>query len=194
MNFLENKILEFGTVKEGNVLKVDSFLNHQIDIELLRKMAHEWQRRYNGTKITKVLTIEASGIAIATMVASTLNVPLVFAKKSKTSNLSDDLYFSNVKSYTHNTVNTVFVDKKYLSSLDHILIIDDFLAHGEALSGLIDLVNQAGATLAGAGIAIEKGFQDGGKKLREKGYRIESLAIIESMDDKSGEICFKSEK
>ncbi len=191
MNFLEKKISECGEIKPGNVLKVDSFLNHQIDIAVVREMALEWQRRYNGSKITKILTIEASGIALATMMAIILNVPLVFAKKSKTSNLDDNVYSSKVKSYTHNTTNMVVVSKKYLSSDDYILIIDDFLAHGEALMGLIDLVNQAGATVVGAGIAIEKGFQNGGKSIREKGYRIESLAIIESMDSDTGKVIFK---
>lgn len=191
MNFLEKKIIECGEVKPGNVLKVDSFLNHQIDISIVREMALEWQRRYNGTKITKILTIEASGIALATMVASVLNVPLVFAKKSKTSNLDDNVYSSQVKSYTHNTTSLVVVSKKYLSSDDYILIIDDFLAHGEALSGLINLVHQSNAHFVGAGIAIEKGFQDGGKIIRSQGYRVESLAIVDSMNGETGEIKFR---
>ncbi len=191
MNFLEERIINDGVVKAGNILKVDSFLNHKIDIELLRNMALEWQKRYNGSKITKILTIEASGIALATMTANLLNVPLVFAKKAKTANISDNLYKATVKSYTHNKTNTIVVEKDYINKDDCVLVIDDFLANGEALTGLFEILHQASSTIVGAGIAIEKGFQDGGKKLREMGYRIESLAIIDKMDASSGKIYFR---
>lgn len=191
MNFLETRIQTDGVVKAGNVLKVDSFLNHQIDISLIREMAYEWQRRFNGKKITKILTIEASGIALASIVAGIYNVPLLFAKKSKTINLDGELYHAEVESFTHKTTSNIVVSKKFLTSDDYVLIIDDFLANGCALKGLISLCDQAGAIVSGIGIAIEKGFQDGGKLIRDLGYQLESLAIIEAMDDKTGKITFR---
>lgn len=192
MNFLEARISQDGIVKEGNVLKVDSFLNHQIDISLVREMAYEWQKRFNGKKITKVLTIEASGIGLAAIVASIYNVPLLFAKKSKTLNLDGDLYQASVESFTHKTTSNIVVSKKFLNEDDYVLIIDDFLANGCALQGLISLCNQAKAHVQGIGIAIEKGFQDGGKIIRDLGYQLESLAIIDSMDAKTGTIKFRN--
>ncbi|MBR5516578.1 MAG: xanthine phosphoribosyltransferase [Firmicutes bacterium] len=191
MNCLKERILKDGIVKKGNVLKVDSFLNHQIDIGLLNEMAKEWKRRFEGKKINKILTIEASGIGIACIVAQHLNVPLVFAKKAKSINLDGSMYIAEVESYTHQTVNKVVVSKKYLSEEDHILIIDDFLANGCALQGLIEIAKYAGATIEGIGIAIEKGFQGGGKVIREMGYQLESLAIVDSMDAETGKISFR---
>lgn len=192
MDYLKAKILSDGVVKKGNVLKVDSFLNHQMDVRLYNEIGKEFYRLFGDCNVTKILTIEASGIGIACVTAQSFNYcPVVFAKKSKTSNVSDSVYTSQVESFTHSNVNTVIVSKEYIKPEDRILIIDDFLANGAALTGLIDIVNQAGATVVGAGIVIEKGFQDGGKKLREKGYRIESLAIIDSMNDETGEIVFK---
>ena len=192
MNFLEEKIIESGIVKEGNILKVDSFLNHQLDISLFNKMGEEWKKRFEGKNINKILTIEASGIAIASIVSQSFgNCPVVFAKKSKSMNIDGDTYVTEVESFTHKNTNKVIVSKKFLSEKDHILIIDDFLANGCALLGLIDIAKQAGATVEGIGIAIEKGFQDGGKKIRDLGYKLESLAIIESMDSKSGKIIFR---
>ena len=192
MDYLKAKILSDGVVKKGNVLKVDSFLNHQMDLRLYNEIGKEFYRLYGDCDVTKILTIEASGIGIACVTAQSFNfIPVVFAKKSRTSNLGDGVYTSTVESFTHGTVNTILVSKEYIKPEDRILIIDDFLANGAALTGLIDIVNQAGAAFVGAGIVIEKGFQDGGKKLREKGYRIESLAIIESMNDETGEIVFR---
>ena len=193
MEYLKQKIKECGVVKKGNVLKVDSFLNHQVDVRLYEEIGKEFYRLFGNCEVTKILTIEASGIGIACVTAQFFNcIPVVFAKKSKTSNVSDDVYLSEVASFTHGNVNTVIVSKEYLSKGDRVLIIDDFLANGAALNGLIDIIVQAGAELVGAGIVIEKGFQDGGKLLREKGVRVESLAIIESMNDETGEIVFRN--
>ena len=191
MNFLKERILQDGVVKAGNVLKVDSFLNHQIDVALIDAMAKEFKRRFAGKPVTKVLTIESSGIAIACAVAREFGVPMVFAKKSKSVNLDGDMYIAEVESFTHKKVNKVVVAKKYLSPDDHVLIVDDFLANGCALQGLISIVDSADATVEGLGIAIEKGFQEGGYRLRNLGYHLESLAIIESMDDRNGTILFR---
>ncbi len=193
MNFLEERILKDGTVKPGNVLKVDSFLNHQMDIALLDQIGKEFRRRFADKKITKVLTIEASGIAIAYPVAREFGVPLVFAKKSKSINIDGEMYVAEVESFTHKNINTVIVSKRFLSSDDHVLIIDDFLANGCALQGLISIVESAGATVEGLGIAIEKGFQDGGYRLRNLGYQLESLAIVESMDPINGTVEFRKQ-
>ena len=182
MNFLEEKILEDGKIYPGNVLKVDNFLNHQIDIDIMRQIAYEFKRRFKGKEVTKVLTIEASGIAIATMLADLYDVPVVFAKKSSTVNCTDDKYVAQAYSFTHKKMNNVFVSRPYLSADDKVIIVDDFLADGEAASALIDIVNQAGGSVTGLGIAIEKGVQAGGKKLREAGYHLESIAIIDEMD------------
>lgn len=184
MEQLKQRILEDGVVKPGNVLKVDSFLNHQMDIVFLNEVGAEFARRFAGTSVNKILTIEASGIGIAAITALHFgNAPVVFAKKSKTLNLDGDLYHARVESFTHKTVNDVVVSKKFLSPDDHVLVIDDFLANGCALQGLIEIIRQAGATLVGCGIVIEKGFQHGGDHLREQGIRVESLAIIESMSN-----------
>ncbi len=191
MNFLEERIIKDGVVKPGNVLKVDSFLNHQMDIALLDEIGKEFHRRFGHKKITKVLTIEASGIAIAYPVAREFGVPLVFAKKSKTVNIDGDIYMVEVESFTHKNVNKVIVSKKFLSEKDHVLIIDDFLANGCALQGLISLTELAGAKVEGLGIAIEKGFQIGGRVIRNLGYHLESLAIVEEMDDSTGKIVFR---
>lgn len=191
LNFLEERILKDGIVKEGNVLRVDSFLNHQLDVELLENIGKEFHKRFKSEKITKVLTVEASGIAIACFVAQKFKVPVVFAKKSKSINLSDDVYSAEVESFTHKTKNTVVVTKKYISKNDSILVIDDFLANGAALQGLISILNQAGATVAGIGIAIEKGFQPGGQFIRNMGYHLESLAIVDSMEVEPKKINFR---
>lgn len=191
MKLLEERIKKDGIVKEGNVLKVDSFLNHQMDIELFEEMAKEWKKLFKDKKINKILTIEASGIGIAAIVARTFKVPVVFAKKTQSINLDGEMYTTQIESFTHQKIYNVIVSKKYLNENDHILIIDDFLANGCALNGLIDIVQQSKATIEGIGIAIEKGFQKGGRELREKGYPLESLAIIDSMDAKSGEIIFR---
>lgn len=191
MNFLEQKILEDGTIKQGNVLKIDNFLNHQIDIDIMRQIAYEFKRRFKGKTVTKVLTIEASGIAIATLLANLYDVPVVFAKKGETANCTDDKYIAHAYSFTHKKMNNVFVSKPYLNADDKILIVDDFLADGEASKALIDIVKQAGAELVGIGIAVEKGQQQGGRKLREAGYHLESIAIIESMDYETQTIKFK---
>ena len=183
MKLLEQKILTDGRVLPGEVLKVDSFLNHQIDVDLLNKCGEEWYRLYKDAGITKIITIEASGIGIACIAAQYFKVPVVFAKKSKSLNLSSDCYTAEVYSYTKATTKTVMISKRYISPEDRILIIDDFLANGSALRGLISIIDQAGATVAGIGIAIEKAYQGGGDQLREKGYRIESLASIASMSD-----------
>ena len=193
MNFLEERIAKDGIVKPGNVLKVNSFLNHQMDIALLSEMGREFKRRFEHKHITKILTIEASGIAIAFPVAYEFGVPLVFAKKSKSVNLDGDLYVAEVESFTHKTTNRVIVSKKFLSPDDHLLIIDDFLANGCALKGLIAIAQEAGATIEGLGIAVEKGFQDGGKIIRELGYQLESLAIVDAMNDETGEIIFREQ-
>lgn len=193
MNFLEERIAKDGVVKEGNVLKVDSFLNHQMDVELFDKMGEEYARRFAGKKITKILTIEASGIGIASVVALHFHVPVVFAKKSKSINLDGEMYTAEVESFTHKNVSHVIVSKKFLTPEDHILIIDDFLANGCALQGLIQIAKQAGATVEGIGIAIEKGFQSGGRIIRNLGYQLESLAIVESMDAATGSITFREQ-
>ncbi len=193
MNFLEKRILADGCVKAGNVLKVDSFLNHQMDIALIEEIAKEFRRRFSEKSINKIFTIEASGIGIAALVAREFGVPMVFAKKSKSINIDGEMYIAEVKSFTHNTVNRVIVSKKFLSSEDRILIIDDFLANGCALRGLISIAEEAGATVEGIGIVIEKGFQDGGRDIRNLGYHLESLAIVESMDAESGSICFRQQ-
>lgn len=194
MNCLEKRILKDGMVKEGNVLKVDSFLNHQIDVELLDEMGKEFHRRFADKPITKVLTIEASGIAIACFVAKYFGVPVVFAKKSKSVNIDGEMYVSEVESFTHKTKNNVIVSKKFLGPEDHVLIIDDFLANGCALQGLISITESSGATVAGIGIAIEKGFQIGGRVIRNLGYQLESLAIVESMDPVSGTVQFRNQE
>lgn len=186
MNFLEERILRDGVVKEGNVLKVDSFLNHQMDVELLDEMGREFHRRFSDRPVTKVLTIEASGIAIAYATAAAFGVPLLFAKKSKSINIDGDMYTAEVESFTHKNKNQIIVSKRFLSPDDHVLIIDDFLANGCALMGLISIVQTAGATVEGLGIAIEKGFQNGGRVVRNLGYRLESLAIVDAMDAKGG--------
>ncbi|MBR5172417.1 MAG: xanthine phosphoribosyltransferase [Phascolarctobacterium sp.] len=191
MKLLEEKILKDGVIKSGNVLKVDSFLNHQIDVPFIAKLGEEFKRLYADTPITKILTIEASGIGLASVAAMYFNVPVVFAKKSSGSNMDKDVYFTQIYSYTHNKVNEVVVSKRFINTEDHILIIDDFLANGCALEGLIDIVRQAGATVEGVGIAVEKGFQGGGDKLRASGIRVESLAIIEKMDAQSKTIEFR---
>ena len=188
MKMLEDRIRKDGIVREGNVLKVDSFINHQMDIPLFREMAREWKRLFAGKPINKVLTIEASGIGIAAVVASELNVPVVFAKKSMSINLDYDNYKTQIQSFTHKKIYNVIVSKKFLTPEDHVLIIDDFLANGAALEGLIDLVQQAGATVVGAGIAVEKAFQPGGERIRAKGVRVESLARVKEMHE--GEIVF----
>lgn len=193
MNFLEEKILLDGVIKEGNILKVDSFLNHQIDIDIMRQMAYEFKRRFHGIEVNKVLTIEASGIAIATLLGDLYDVPVVFAKKSETANSTDDKYVSQAYSFTHKRMNNVFISKPYLSSTDKVLIVDDFLADGEAAHALIDLVHQAGGEVAGIGIAIEKGQQKGGGELRKEGYRVESIAIVETMDWKTQTIKFRDQ-
>ena len=190
MKLLEERIQRDGIVREGNVLKVDSFINHQMDIPLFREMAKEWKRLFAGKPINKVLTIEASGIGIAAVVASEFNVPVVFAKKSMSINLDYDNYETKIQSFTHKKIYNVIVSKKFLTAEDHVLIIDDFLANGCALMGLLDLAKEAGATVEGIGIAVEKGFQGGGDKLRERGFRVESLARIADMDCETGEITF----
>ena len=193
MNFLEERILKDGIVKPGNVLKVDSFLNHQMDIELMDKMGEEFYNRFKGKTITKILTIEASGIAIACAAARYFKVPVVFAKKSKSINIDGEMYVAEVESFTHKNINKVIVSKRFLSSDDHVLIIDDFLANGCALQGLISITESAGATVEGLGIAIEKGFQFGGRAIRNLGYHLESLAIVESMDAEMGTVKFREQ-
>ena len=192
MNCLEKRILQDGVVKEGNVLKVDSFLNHQMDIALMNEIGKEFYERFKDCPINKILTIEASGIAIAYAVAQQFNVPLLFAKKSKSINIAGDTYVAEVESFTHKNKNTILVSKQFLSADDHVLIVDDFLANGCALQGLISIVDQAGGTVEGIGIAIEKGFQMGGQIIRNLGYRLESLAIVESMDHTTGKIVFRN--
>ena len=191
MNFFEERIAKEGIVKEGNVLKVDSFLNHQMDIALVNQMGAEFKRRFEGKEINKILTIEASGIGIACVAAMHFNVPVVFAKKSKSINIDGDMYIAEVESFTHKCKNQVIVSKKFLGQDDHVLIIDDFLANGCALQGLVSIVNQAGGTVEGIGIAIEKGFQVGGQVIRNLGYHLESLAIVDAMDAKTGTITFR---
>ena len=191
MNFLEERIVKDGIIKDGNVLKVDSFLNHQMDIELFDQMGAEFKKRFADRPINKILTIEASGIGIACVVAQHFGVPVVFAKKSKSINIEGEMYTAEVESFTHKCKNQVIVAKKFLSEDDHVLIIDDFLANGCALQGLIQIVKSAGGTVEGIGIAIEKGFQSGGTVIRNLGYRLESLAIVDGMDASTGEITFR---
>ncbi len=192
MKQLKERIIKDGIVKSNNVLKVDSFINHQLDIQLFYDMAMEWKKRFKDKNITKIVTIEASGIAIASIVGYVFNVPVVFAKKSESINLDGELYSTKVHSFTHKKDYTVFISKKFLNENDHILIIDDFLANGCALQGLMDICRQANSTIEGIGIVIEKGFQDGGALIRKEGIQLESLAIIESMDDKTGTVVFRS--
>ena len=192
MKLLEERIRKDGNVKEGNVLKVDSFLNHQMDIELFNEMGKEFKRLFSEQKINKILTIEASGIGIACIVAQYFNVPVVFAKKSQSINRDGEMYNARIHSFTHNREYDVIVSKKFLNKDDHILIIDDFLANGCAVQGLISIIQSAGATVEGVGIAVEKGFQEGGKLIRGMGIRVESLAIVESMDAATGEIVFRN--
>ena len=191
MQLLKDRIRKDGIVREGGVLKVDSFLNHQMDIELFEEIGKEFRRRFEGEEINKILTIEASGIGIACIVAQYFHVPVVFAKKTKTKNIAGDVYTSRVESYTHGRVYDIIVSKDFLGPEDKVLLIDDFLANGKALEGLAQLVQDAGATLVGAGIIIEKGFQRGGDVIREKGIHLESLAIVESMDPTTGEAVFR---
>ena len=191
MQLLKERILKDGVVKPGNVLKVDSFLNHQMDIDLINEIGKEFRRRFPSDKITKILTIDASGIGIACIVAQYFNVPVVFAKKAQSINIDGDVYSTKIESFTHKRTYDVILSKKFLTKDDHVLILDDFLANGCALLGLIDIVHEAGATIEGAGIVIEKGMQDGGKKIREKGIHLESLAIVESMTDT--ELTFKED-
>ena len=194
MKLLEERIRKDGVVKEGNILKVDSFLNHQMDVALFNKMGEEFKRLFADRPINKILTIEASGIGIAAIVAQHFNVPVVFAKKAQSVNLDGTMYVTKIESFTHKRTYDVIVSAKFLSSEDHILIIDDFLANGCAVDGLIELIRSAGATVEGVGIVIEKGQQSGGKLIRDKGIRVESLAIIESMDPSTGEIVFREQK
>ena len=192
MQLLEERIRKDGIVKEGDVLKVDSFLNHQMDISLYQEMGKEFRRLFPSSEINKILTIEASGIGIACIAAQYFgNIPVVFAKKSQSINLDGEQYSTKIKSFTHKRVYDVIVSKKYLGPDDHVLIIDDFLANGCAALGLIDIVRNAGASIEGVGIAVEKGFQTGGKSIRGEGIRVESLAIVESMDPATGEIVFR---
>ena len=193
MKLLEERIQKDGIVKAGNVLKVDSFINHQMDIELISEMGKEWKRLFADKPINKILTIEASGIGIACIAAMHFNVPVVFAKKAKSINLEGEMYTAEVESFTHKNKNQVIVSKKFLSEEDHVLIIDDFLANGCALQGLIQIVQSAGATVEGIGIAVEKGFQPGGRMIRNLGYQLESLAIVDGMNAETGEIIFREQ-
>lgn len=193
MNFLEERIIKDGIVKEGNVLKVDSFLNHQMDIALFDQIGKEFKRRFAKEKINKIVTIEASGIGIACIVARHFNVPVVFTKKSKSINIEGEMYVAEVESFTHKCKNQVIVSKKFLNPEDHVLIIDDFLANGCALQGLISIVNEAGASVEGIGIVIEKGFQSGGQIIRNLGYHLESLAIVDAMDASTGKVTFREQ-
>ena len=194
MNFLEERIVKDGVVKPGNVLKVDSFLNHQMDISLMEEIGREFKRRFDGKQIDKVLTIEASGIGIAAFAAREFGVPLVFAKKSKSINIDGEMFVAEVESFTHKNKNQVIVSKKFLHKGEHLLIIDDFLANGCALQGLIQIANSAGAVVEGLGIVIEKGFQAGGQIIRNLGYHLESLAIVDAMDAETGTITFREQK
>ena len=193
MKLLEERIRKDGIVKPGNVLKVDSFINHQMDVELISEMGKEWKRLFAEKKINKILTIEASGIGIACIAAVHFNVPVVFAKKTQSINLDGEMYTAEVESFTHKNKNQVIVSKKFLGEDDHVLIIDDFLANGCALQGLIQIVQSAGATVEGIGIAVEKGFQPGGRIIRNLGYQLESLAIVDGMNDETGEIIFREQ-
>ena len=191
MDLLKQKILNEGEVYEGNILKVDGFLNHRIDIPFMRQVGKEFHRLFRDEQINKILTIEASGIAIGAMVAQEFECPLVFAKKTKTKNIAGDVYTSKVESFTHGTTYDIIVSKRFLDEKDRVLIVDDFLAIGNALNGLIDLVISSGASLAGCGVVIEKGFQHGGDKLREQGINVQSLAIVERMDHETGQVFFR---
>ncbi|MGN8946110.1 xanthine phosphoribosyltransferase [Bariatricus sp. HCP28S3_E4] len=191
MRLLKDRIRKDGKIKEGNVLKVDSFLNHQMDVQLFHEIGKEFKRRFEGEEINKILTIEASGIGIACVVAEVFQVPVVFAKKTQTKNIAGDVYTTKVESFTHGRVYDIIVAKEFLGKGDKVLVIDDFLANGKALEGLTQLIEDSGATLVGAGIVIEKGFQTGGDLIRSKGIHLESLAIVESMDEKTGEIVFR---
>lgn len=193
MNFLEERILNDGVIRQGNILQIDNFLNHQIDVGVLRQIADEFKQRFCDVEINKVLTIESSGIAIATMLGYVCNVPVVFAKKGATANSADDKYVSQAYSFTHKEMNPIMVSKPYLLSTDCVLIVDDFLAEGQAVHALVDLVRQAGGKVAGIGIAVEKGYQKGGALLREEGYRLESIAIIEEMDWQTQTIRFREQ-
>lgn len=193
MNFLEERIVKDGIVKSGNVLKVDSFLNHQMDIALIEEIGREFRRRFADKTVTKVLTIEASGIGIAAFVAREFGVPMVFAKKSKSINIDGEMYVAEVESFTHRNKNQIVVSKRFLHAGEHILIIDDFLANGCALQGLISIVEAAGAVVEGCGIVIEKGFQYGGRAIRNMGYPVESLAIVDAMDAETGSVVFRDQ-
>lgn len=191
MQLLKDRILTDGVVKEGNILKVDSFLNHQMDVKLFQEIGKEFKRRFADEEITKILTIEASGIGIACVAAEVFDVPVVFAKKTQTKNIAGDVYTTKVESFTHGRVYDIIVSKEFLGKGDKVLLIDDFLANGKALEGLAELVTKSGAELVGAGVVIEKGFQVGGDIIRSKGIHLESLAIVESMDEKTGEVVFR---
>ena len=193
MKELKERIRREGKIKAGNVLKVDRFLNHQMDIDLFEKIGKEFKRRFSDVEITKILTIEASGIGIACIAAQSFGVPVVFAKKTQTKNIAGEVYTAKVESFTHGRVYDIIVSKEFLGKGDKVLLIDDFLANGKALEGLARLVSDSGAELVGAGIVIEKGFQSGGDRLREQGIRLESLAIVESMDEKTGKIYFRGD-
>ena len=192
MQLLKDRIRKDGKIKEGNVLKVDSFLNHQMDVKLFQEIGKEFKRRYEGEEITKILTIEASGIGIACVAAEVFDVPVVFAKKTQTKNIAGDVYTTKVESFTHGRVYDIIVSREFLGKGDKVLLIDDFLANGKALEGLAELVKKSGAELVGAGVVIEKGFQVGGDIIRSKGIHLESLAIVESMDEKTGEVVFRN--
>ena len=191
MQLLKDRIRKDGKIKEGNVLKVDSFLNHQMDVKLFQEIGKEFKRRFADEEITKILTIEASGIGIACVAAEVFDVPVVFAKKTQTKNIAGDVYTTKVESFTHGRVYDIIVSKEFLGKGDKVLLIDDFLANGKALEGLVGLVTKSGAELVGAGVVIEKGFQVGGDIIRSKGIHLESLAIVESMDEKTGEVVFR---
>ena len=192
MELLEQRILRDGKVKPGGILKVDSFLNHQMDVKLFQEIGKEFKRRFEGEEITKILTIEASGIGIACVAAEVFDVPVVFAKKTQTKNIAGDVYTTKVESFTHGRVYDIIVSREFLGKGDKVLLIDDFLANGKALEGLAELVKKSGAELVGAGVVIEKGFQVGGDIIRSKGIHLESLAIVESMDEKTGEVVFRN--
>ena len=192
MQLLKDRLRKDGKIKEGNVLKVDSFLNHQMDVKLFQEIGKEFKRRFEGEEITKILTIEASGIGIACVAAEVFDVPVVFAKKTQTKNIAGDVYTTKVESFTHGRVYDIIVSREFLGKGDKVLLIDDFLANGKALEGLAELVKKSGAELVGAGVVIEKGFQVGGDIIRSKGIHLESLAIVESMDEKTGEVVFRN--
>lgn len=193
MKLLEERIKRDGVVKEGDILKVDSFLNHQIDPSLMEQIAEEFYRLFSGDGVTKILTIEASGIAIAIETARVFGVPMIFAKKNQTKNIAGDVYTSKVVSYTHGRTYDIILSKSFLGPEDRVLVIDDFLANGAALNGLLEIIDQAGAHLCGCGVAVEKGFQPGGDELRSKGIKLRSLAIVESMDAATGDISFRAQ-